>query len=76
VVARAVDVVRRLTLLELDRDLVLSAAGIEPAALRSLDAIHLASALSLGSELGAFVTYDHRLAEAARAANLPILTPS
>lgn len=43
--------------------------------LRSLDAIHVASAEQLGSELTALVTYDHRMAEAARKAGLPVAMP-
>lgn len=43
--------------------------------LRTLDAIHLASAVFLRDELTAFVAYDHRLASAARAAGLPTTTP-
>lgn len=46
-----------------------------PGSLRSLDAIHVASAALLGSELTALVTYDHRMADAARAAGLPITMP-
>ena len=42
-----------------------AAARLEPAELRSLDAVHLAVALELGDSLGGLVTYDHRLAEAA-----------
>ncbi len=52
------------------------AGGIEPATLRTLDAIHVASALALGAELDAFVTYDERLADAARAAGLPAVAPA
>ena len=44
--------------------------------LRALDAIHLASALSLGSDLEGLVTYDRRLAEAAREAGLDVLAPA
>jgi predicted nucleic acid-binding protein len=43
--------------------------------LRTLDAIHLASALRLRDELTAFVAYDRRLASAAQAAGLPTTTP-
>ncbi len=43
--------------------------------LRSLDAIHLASALAIGTDLSAFVAYDLRLASAATAAGLELLTP-
>lgn len=41
------------------------AGELDGAVLRSLDALHLASALVLGVDLSAFVAYDHRLVEAA-----------
>src|SRR6185437_3920202 len=44
--------------------------------LRSLDAIHLATALAMRSTLNAFVTYDKRLASAASAAELPVAAPA
>jgi predicted nucleic acid-binding protein len=47
-----------------------------PASVRSLDAIHLATALHLGPRLTAFVTYDRRLADAVAAAGLPIAMPA
>jgi uncharacterized protein len=58
------------------RDELLDAAGrlAEPG-LRSLDAIHLATAQSLGAALTAFVTYDRRLLGAADRAGLPTVTP-
>ncbi len=43
--------------------------------LRTLDAIHLASALDMGADLEAFVTYDARLAAAARDAGLTVVSP-
>lgn len=43
--------------------------------LRSLDAIHLAAALQMESALAAFVTYDKRLAAAAAAQDLPVVSP-
>lgn len=46
-----------------------------PGNLRSLDAIHVASAMQLGSELVALVTYDRRMADAARGAGLPVAMP-
>lgn len=52
------------------------ASAIEPAAVRTLDAIHLATALALVPDLDAFVTYDDRLAEAARAIGLPVVRPA
>ena len=54
-----------------------AAAYVEPH-LRSLDAIHLATAEQLvasGKEVSAFVTYDKRLAEAARACSLRVAAP-
>jgi uncharacterized protein len=58
-------------------DLILDAAAALPdPLLRSLDAVHLATAVELASVLTWFVAYDRRLAEAARAAGLPVATPS
>jgi uncharacterized protein len=55
---------------------VLDAAGRLPdPALRSLDAIHLATALQLGQDLDALVTYDSRLAAGAERQRLPVVTP-
>lgn len=46
-----------------------------PDLLRTLDALHLATALELGDDLGAVVTYDQRLARGAESADLRVLTP-
>lgn len=73
--ARAKDVIDHLALIDLDPAIVEAAASVPPASLRSLDAIQLASALSLGDEVGAFVAYDRRLVEAAGAAGVAVLTP-
>ena len=43
--------------------------------LRSLDAIHLATAQLLGPAVTQFITYDHRLGKAALDAGLPVITP-
>jgi predicted nucleic acid-binding protein len=61
---------------ELDQGVADMAATVGPTLLRALDAVHLASALSLGGELDAFVTYDDRLADAARAIGLPAVRPA
>jgi len=50
-------------------------AGLAPGTLDSLDAIHLASALSLRDVLEGFVAYDRRLCAAARSAGLRVLAP-
>ncbi len=60
----------------LDPTLLDSAAAIAPGTLlRSLDAIHLASALLIGADLRAIVTYDQRMVEEATAMGLPIDAP-
>lgn len=61
---------------ELDVEIAERAARLEPVGLRSLDAIHLASALVLGDELDAFITYDARQADAARALGLTVEAPA
>jgi uncharacterized protein len=57
------------TLIYLDSSL------LKPVSLRSLDAIHLATALSLGREIAGVVAYDERLLEAAVHARLRIWSP-
>ncbi len=56
--------------------IVEQAAVVGQAELRSLDAIHLASALSIGPDLTAFVTYDSRLAQAAEVSRLAVVAPN
>lgn len=65
-----------LTLIPVDMAIATRAAEVGPPRLRSLDAIHLATAMELGSDLEALVTYDHRLASAARALGLPVSSPT
>jgi predicted nucleic acid-binding protein len=62
------------SLISIDRR-VTDAIGIEPPELRALDAIHVATALRLGRELEAFVSYDVRQLEAASALGLPVASP-
>ena len=58
-------------------DRVLNAAGaLLPADLRSLDAIHLATAQQLGRDLGQVVTYDERMIDAARQLGINTASPS
>lgn len=52
------------------------ACRLDPTLLRSLDAVHLAAALSLGDDLEGIVTYDDRLAEVARANGVSVLSPA
>jgi uncharacterized protein len=61
--------------ISLGDDLLDAAGQLAEPGLRSLDAIHLATAQSLGSALTAFVTYDRRLLNAADRAGLPTAAP-
>jgi hypothetical protein len=75
-VTRTRRVLATLTLREVDGS-VAEAAGLrDPPSMRSLDAIHLATAMMLGDSLGVFVAYDARMQEAARAAGLEVSAPS
>ena len=64
-----------LVIVGLEPEIAAAAATIGPPTLRTLDAIHLASAAALGADLEALVTYDRRLAEAARALGMPVASP-
>jgi uncharacterized protein len=63
-------------LIRLDEALLDRAADLDPTEVRSLDAIHLAAAASLGGDLAAVVSYDERLLAAAISLGLPTATPS
>jgi predicted nucleic acid-binding protein len=52
------------------------ATSLAPAGLRSLDAIHLATALSVRDDLGVLLTYDQRLGDAAAELGLAVMSPS
>lgn len=75
-VARAREVLESLELIRLDDELLDRAAELRPITLRSLDAIHLAAAQTLGAALGEVITYDERMATAARGLGLQVLAPS
>ncbi len=76
VVPRALDLLDRPSLLALGTRVLDAAARLLPPSLRSLDAIHLASALQLRDELTAFVAYDDRLLAAAAALGMPVASPA
>jgi predicted nucleic acid-binding protein len=68
-------VLRRIDLIRVS-DRVLNAAGqLPPAHLRSVDAIHLATAKQLDSDLGRLITYDQRMLEAAEELGLKTAMP-
>lgn len=64
--------------IEMDSGIRILAQTVTPSSVRSLDAIHLATALRLRDRgrLTTFVTYDKRLAEAASTAGLPLDIPT
>ena len=68
--------VSQLDLIPLSGALIGEAADAGDPVLRTLDAIHLASALSIRIELTAFVAYDNRLLAAAKAAGIKPIRPS
>lgn len=65
-----------LTLLTVTTSVFESAAYLEPRLLRTLDALHLASALTLGDDLDGVITYDDRMADAARSLGMTVIAPS
>ncbi len=69
-------VLASITVVEIDAAIAQGAARVGPLGLRTLDAIHLATALAAGADLSAFVTYDDRLADAARMLGLPVVRPA
>lgn len=74
--SRADQVLERIALLKLDDPVLWKAAELDPVELRSLDALHLATAISLRPHLDAFVTYDARLARAAASLGFEVESPS
>lgn len=73
---RARSALTTITLLPLDDDTLERAADLEPSELRSLDALHLAAATSLGDDLGRFYCYDARLCAAAAELGLNVRQPA
>ncbi len=71
---RAREVLGRLDLLDVDRRILATAAALEPTALRTLGAIHLATALAVREDLDLVVTYDRRLRAAVERVHLDVAT--
>ena len=69
------EVLNRLTLMRITSALCDRAALLEPVAMRSLDALHLAAALDLGDDVEGFVAYDRQLARSATLAGLNVVAP-
>ncbi len=73
---RSRQVMTRIALVEVDRRILAAAAALEPPGLRTLDAIHLATAIAVREDLEAVVTYDRRLAAAAERIHLEVSVPT
>ena len=63
------------TLVAATSDICERAAELDPGILRSLDAVHVATALSAGDRLEGVLTYDQRLASACGAHGVRVHTP-
>jgi len=72
---RGADVLTRVHLLRVSDRVLDTAARLQPAPLRWPDAIHLASAQHLGSDLARVVSYDHRMSLAAKALGWTVVSP-
>jgi len=73
---RALEVLDCIALLPVDRPILDAAGELGPPELRSLDAIHLATALAVGTDLAGLVTYDERLATAAARSRIDVWAPA
>jgi len=74
-VPAAVTMLSQLDLVPLSGGVIEQAAYLDETSLRGLDALHLASAVTLGSDLTAFIAYEHRLSAAASDLGLEVLQP-
>jgi uncharacterized protein len=75
-VQRGQHVLARIDLVRINDRVLDAACAMLPAELRSLDAIHLATAQQLGADLARIVTYDDRMAMAADQLGLAVARPS
>jgi predicted nucleic acid-binding protein len=74
--ARGEDVLSRLDVARVNDRILRNAGAMIPAELRSLDAIHLATAVALGADLARVCTYDERMADAAAGLGITVVAPS
>jgi predicted nucleic acid-binding protein len=75
-ITRLPPVLDLIDLVDLGPGIRILAQTVTPATVRSLDAIHLATALGIRGQLSSFVTYDKRLADAAAMAGLTVDAPT
>ena len=69
------EVLSRIEIVRINARVLSLASTMEPADLRTLDAIHLATASLFAQSLHRFVCYDGRLASAAKAGNWTVVSP-
>jgi len=75
-VGRGAEVLRRIDVIRLNDRILIAAGAMLPVELRSLNAIHLATADAVGTDLARICTYDERLAAAAEASGLTVVAPA
>lgn len=75
-VVQARAVLDSITLLVITTSIFEAAGRLDPTILRTLDAVHVAAALELGDDLMGMITYDDRLADAARSNGITVVTPT
>ncbi len=74
--ARLHPVLDQIDLIDISPRVRILAQTVRPVTVRTLDAIHLGTALSIRRNLASFATYDKRLLDAAVAAGLPADSPT
>lgn len=67
---------RRIHLVAVEDEILDDAGGLEPQMVRSLDAIHLATARALGADMGVLVSYDQRMSDGAGLLGLRCASPA
>ena len=75
-IARGRAVLGGVELIRISNRVLNVAAVLAPAEVRSLDAIHLATARQLETDLGRVVTYDERMLDAAKCLGMKTATPA
>jgi predicted nucleic acid-binding protein len=68
-------VVAQISVVEVSEPIRARARMLDPATVRSLDALHLATALEVGEELDGLISYDARMSQAAKRLGLRVLAP-
>ncbi len=70
------EALRRIDLVAIDERILDTAGVLDPGVLRTLDAIHIVTALAIGDDLEVIVTYDQRMVAAARLIGVPSTSPT